>query len=129
MNFGNLKYYSRYSVPEGFRDVLMDLVKEVLRDQPEDIVDYCYEYFKAKEEGRDVIYEKKGFRPIPPDKITRAQLEAIRGYEEDIEGEYDEGEYPEGEYVEGEYDQGEGEGYDEGYVGDDGEPLEEEYDN
>ena len=56
MNFGNLKYYSRYSVPDGFRDVLSDLVKEVLRDQPEDIVHYCAEYFKAKEEGIQSLF-------------------------------------------------------------------------
>ena len=79
MNFGNLKYYSRYSVPDGFRDVISDLVKEVLRDQPEDIQHYWYEYFKAKEEGKDVEYDKKGHRPIPPNKITRAELDQIRG--------------------------------------------------
>ena len=110
MNFGNLKYYSRYAVPDGFRDVMMDLVKEILRDQPEDIVKYCAEYFKAKEEGKELEYKTKGHRPIPPSKITRAELDQIRGYNEDEymemdgEGEYVEGEYgPEGEYPEGEY--------------------------
>ena len=57
-------------------------------------------------------YEEKGHRPIPPDRITRAELDQIRGYEEaehymDMEGEgYPEGEQPEGEYAEGEYMEG-----------------------
>lgn len=85
------------------------IVKEVLRDQPEDIVAYWAEYFKAKEEGKEFEYQAKGHRPIPPNKITRAELDQIRGYNEedymemDGEGEYPEGEYPEGEYMEGEY--------------------------
>ena len=82
MNFGNLKYYSRYAVPEGFRDMLMDLVKEILRDQPADVVEYWAEYFRAKEEGREMDYKDIGARPIPPNRITRAELEQIRGYEE-----------------------------------------------
>ncbi|CAI2381300.1 unnamed protein product [Moneuplotes crassus] len=123
MNFGNLKYYSRYSVPEGFRDILMDLVKEILRDQPEDIPKFCAEYFKALQEGREHDCLDKGARPIPPDRISRAQLDQIRGFNAENqymdmeaegeymdqygEGEYVQGEYPEGEYAEGEYAEGE----------------------
>ena len=37
-------------MPEGFYKILEDYSKEVLRDQPKDIVEFSYLYFKALEE-------------------------------------------------------------------------------
>ena len=44
------KYLQKYPVPEPFPDMLHDFAREVLRDQPENIYDFGYEYFKALEE-------------------------------------------------------------------------------
>ena len=44
------KYLQKYPVPNDFPQVLHDFAREVLRDQPKNIYDYGYEYFKAMEE-------------------------------------------------------------------------------
>lgn len=44
------KYLQKYPVPQGFPDVLHDFAREVLRDQPENIYEFGYLYFKAMEE-------------------------------------------------------------------------------
>ena len=44
------KYIQKYPVPQGFPDILHDFAREVLRDQPENIYEFGYLYFKAMEE-------------------------------------------------------------------------------
>ena len=44
------KYRKKFAMPEGFYQILEDYSREVLRDQPRDIVEYSYLYFKALEE-------------------------------------------------------------------------------
>ena len=44
------KYRKKYTLPENFYNVLEDYSREVLRDQPVDIVEFSYLYFKAIEE-------------------------------------------------------------------------------
>jgi hypothetical protein len=44
------KYLQKYPVPSNFPDLLHDFTREVLRDQPADIYDYGFAYFKALEE-------------------------------------------------------------------------------
>jgi hypothetical protein len=44
------KYLQKYPVPQGFPDILHDFAREVLRDQPENIYEFGYLYFKAMEE-------------------------------------------------------------------------------
>ena len=44
------KYRKKYDLPEGFYDILQDYSREVLRDQPLDIIEFSYLYFKAQEE-------------------------------------------------------------------------------
>ena len=46
------KYIQKYPVPQGFPDILHDFAREVLRDQPENIYEFGYLYFKAMEEVR-----------------------------------------------------------------------------
>ena len=50
------KYRKKYTIPEGFYGVLEDYSREVLRDQPEDIAEYSYLYFKAMEEVSQNFY-------------------------------------------------------------------------
>ena len=44
------KYRKKFDLPEGFYDVLENYSREVLRDQPLDIIEFSYLYFKALEE-------------------------------------------------------------------------------
>mmetsp|Transcript_3594 Transcript_3594/g.4396 ORF Transcript_3594/g.4396 Transcript_3594/m.4396 type:complete len:120 (-) Transcript_3594:45-404(-) len=59
------KYLQKFPVPENFPEILHDFAREILRDQPEDILKYGYEYFKARDEGLDFDYQNKG-KNIPP---------------------------------------------------------------
>ena len=56
------KYLSKFPVPITFKDIVHDFAREVLRDQPKDIVHYAAEYFKALDEGIPFEYggEMKG---------------------------------------------------------------------
>ena len=47
------KYLQKYPIPGEFPQLLHDFTKEVLRDQPDDIFEYGYQYFKALEEVSD----------------------------------------------------------------------------
>ena len=44
------KYRKKFELPEGFYDILEGYTREVLRDQPIDIIEFSYLYFKALEE-------------------------------------------------------------------------------
>ncbi len=44
---------SRLSVPLGFEYILESLAREVLREQPKDIIAFAAEYFKGKVIVRD----------------------------------------------------------------------------
>ena len=63
------KYRKKQSIPEGFYGIIEEYSREVLRDQPQDIVEFSYMYFKAMEEGTldQFNYPRKG-KNIPPPK-------------------------------------------------------------
>ena len=44
------KYRKKFKLPDQFYAVLEDYSREVLRDQPQDIAEYSYLYFKEYEE-------------------------------------------------------------------------------
>ena len=44
------KYRKKFNMPENFSGLLEDYTREVLRDQPQDIVEFSYLFFKAMEE-------------------------------------------------------------------------------
>ena len=44
------KYRKKFELPSDFYDILENYSREVLRDQPLDIIEFSYEYFKAVEE-------------------------------------------------------------------------------
>ena len=84
------KYIQKFPIPEGFSDILHDLSKEILRYQPENINEFCALYFKCLQEGKELIYDKRGQnipcdfknvipgtksteRPAPIDKSNYAQ--------------------------------------------------------
>lgn len=46
------KYLQKYPIPAGFQEVLADFTREVLRDQPENIIEYAAKYFEGLESGK-----------------------------------------------------------------------------
>ena len=44
------KYRKKFELPENFYEILESYSREVLRDQPLDIIEFSYMYFKALEE-------------------------------------------------------------------------------
>ena len=44
------KYRKKFEMPEGFYGILENYTREVLRDQPIDILEYSYLYFKPLDE-------------------------------------------------------------------------------
>ena len=53
------KYLQKFPVPEGFPEILHDLTREVLRDQPDDILEYAELYFESLAKGKALVYESK----------------------------------------------------------------------
>ncbi|CAI2378266.1 unnamed protein product [Moneuplotes crassus] len=47
-----------FPVPEGFREILYDFGIEILRSNPKDILEYGHEYFKAKDEGLPLNFNR-----------------------------------------------------------------------
>ena len=44
------KHKKHYKVPSKFKPILIDLIKEILINKPNDIIDFCANYFKIKQE-------------------------------------------------------------------------------
>jgi hypothetical protein len=63
------KYIQKFPVPDGFPEILHDLSKEILRNQPADIIEFCAMYFQCLQEGKVLDYPKKG-QNIPCDFTT-----------------------------------------------------------
>jgi hypothetical protein len=71
------KYIQKFPVPEGFPEILHDLSKEILRNQPADIIEFSALYFKCLQEGLVLDYKKKGknipcdYKPKVPKKSSK----------------------------------------------------------
>ena len=56
------KYIQKFPIPGSFPDILHDFVREVLRDQPENIYDYGAAYFAALDDvSLSVLYTRARF--------------------------------------------------------------------
>ena len=53
------KYLQNYPIPQDFAQILSDFTREILRDQPEDIIEYSAQYFEALQTGKKFIYDSK----------------------------------------------------------------------
>ena len=66
------KYLKKHTIPEGFQEILTEFTKEILRNQPIDIVDFSCEYFRCLQEGLLLDYAGRGenlpcdFKPSVP---------------------------------------------------------------
>jgi len=49
---GKNKYSKEFKIPEGFDEVLRNLTREILRNQPEDINKFALEYFANEIQAR-----------------------------------------------------------------------------
>ena len=69
------KYRKKFELPEGFYGILEDYTREILRDQPLDILEYSYLYFKHMNEGTldQFDYPAKG-DSIPPPKLKDEEI-------------------------------------------------------
>ena len=54
------KYIQRHQIPNNFEVILADFVTEILRYQPQDIIDFGCQYFKCLEEQTVLDYANKG---------------------------------------------------------------------
>ncbi len=46
------KYAQSFPLPAGFQQILADFTKEVIRDQPLDIVEYAAQYFEMLQKDK-----------------------------------------------------------------------------
>ena len=53
------KYLQKYPIPSGFQSVLSDFTREVLRDQPANIVEYGAKYFSMLEQGKKLEFDSQ----------------------------------------------------------------------
>ena len=54
------KYLKRFQVPNNFENILSDFAKEILRNQPKDIIQFGIEYFKGLETNAKFDFKDKG---------------------------------------------------------------------
>ena len=54
------KYIKRFKVPNDFENILNDFAKEILRNQPKDIIQFGIEYFKGLETNVKIDFKDKG---------------------------------------------------------------------
>lgn len=45
------KYLQHFPIPAGFQQLLADLTRDILKDQPANIVEYAANYFQSLEQG------------------------------------------------------------------------------
>ncbi len=58
---------NKYPIPEEFPNILHDYIREVLRNQPKDILDFSVSYFTNKEKGTKetkYVYSPDKGRPV-----------------------------------------------------------------
>lgn len=53
------KYLQKYPIPAGFPEILTDFTREVLRDQPSNIIEYAATYFEMLEKGKKIEFDSK----------------------------------------------------------------------
>ena len=54
------KYIKKFKVPNNFENILSDFAKEILRNQPKDIIQFGIEYFKGLETNTPFDFKDKG---------------------------------------------------------------------
>ena len=92
------KYIKKYDIPPGFQDLLSEFTKEILRNQPKDIIDFGVEYFRCLQQGLILDYDQKGenipcdFKPTVT-KIPRSLKNLKNDMIETLDIQKEEGKY------------------------------------
>ena len=72
------KSKKNYKVPPKFKPILIDLIKEILINQPKDIIDFSTNYFTKKQEELKSEFERPTTYPIliipPPTSDNKNKL-------------------------------------------------------
>lgn len=77
------KYIKKYTIPVGFQELLSEFTKEILRNQPQDIIDFGIEYFRCLQERIVLDYQKRGnnlpcdFKPSIPKIPDNVKIMAV----------------------------------------------------
>ena len=62
------KYLQKFPIPQTFQEILYEFSREILREQPIDIIEFGAAYFKAKETGKNFEWDPtKSNQPKPAD--------------------------------------------------------------
>ena len=59
------KHKKNYKVPQKFKPLLIELIKEILINQPKDIIDFCANFFKMKQEESQSLLNRATTFPVP----------------------------------------------------------------
>ena len=59
------KHKKNYKVPQKFKPILIELIKEILINQPKDIIDFCINFFKMKQEESQSLLNRATTFPVP----------------------------------------------------------------
>lgn len=68
------RYMERLQIPEGFEELLHDLIKEILREQPKNINFFCYQYFYTKQNGKKLDIKKPKSLKNVNQKIAKKKI-------------------------------------------------------
>ena len=79
------KYIKKFKVPNHFEDILSDFAKEILRNQPKDIIDFGIEYFKGLESSGKFKYIEQGENPQEKYSRSKNQKPDIINVQNNIE--------------------------------------------
>lgn len=79
------KYRRRHKVPSEFPQILMEFIRETLREQPVDITDFAAKYFKAKDQNAPFVFEGERRGPLPCDYGKRTVQSDFSEYSEGLE--------------------------------------------
>ena len=66
MDLYNKKPSKNYKVPTKFKTILTDLIKEILINKPNDIIEFCANYFKIKQEEFQINLNRSTTFPVAP---------------------------------------------------------------
>ena len=70
MDLHSKKPRKTYKVPTKFKAILTDLIKEILINKPNDIIEFCANYFKIKQEEFQINLNRSTTFPVAPPNIN-----------------------------------------------------------
>ncbi len=81
------KNLQQFPIPKNFPELLNDMTKEVLRNQPKDIYEFCAMYFRCMQEETELDYPNKGqnipcdFKNVIPGKTGNRKESEVQNVE------------------------------------------------